>query len=820
MLMSTAESQTFDVRRVDLEHLDLSTRTRNCLFRAKITTVGELAARTDADILRIQNAGRKTVKEVREVLGALGLKLHGDARLTAARNLKLIAELQAHTPLVSQRETNRIALESLRPDGRQLNSVPVTTEKFSVLDLMSVDLERLDLSVRTRNCLFRAEIKTIGELTEYTGADILRIQHAGQKTLREVREILGALGLKLQADTTVAARLNPKLIAELQVEPPLKSPPETKAIALESASLDIQCKLSIRLSRCNVSVRARGLFKRKRLTYLGDLVQLSFLDLRKVDNAGRRTLNELADLASSHGFELGTPIIGWCRETAERLEKHFASEHDRERIEASNALLARLGPKPSHLAEELSRIVMALATGRNYSMLLSLWGWDGNEPKTLEAIGDAQSPRLTRERVRQIEARALRQLRSFKFDTPILRSAIAVILKRVPMLEIELRQQLQLADVCSTPFPVASIKCAANVLGINWAFVETTVSGQRIVLRKEDDGQIDRLMQIVRRRTSELGCSNIRGIASALNVGEENICLLRKVLDVTPGIYWLDDDKSWLFLTDAPRNRLFNLSAKVLGVSPRLNVSELRRAVSKSRRLTIAPPQRVLGAFIKAIGLGTVENNIVVADPTKVPTLSPESVEGKFVQVFRKYGNVMHGEELAERCVQEGVNPTTFYIYRLISPVVASLGRGIYCKVGATVAPGVIDEILSRRKSTTRKPDHGWLPNGSLWFGFQISRIVLTSGSVRLLPFVYDLVQGDWAVRLADGELCGDVTCRESFIWSFKKAFAAAGIEPEDFVALEFNKKAREVVVNVGGPDLFETIQQTGKLNAEVTEEA
>jgi hypothetical protein len=39
------------------------------------------------------------------------------------------------------------------------------------------------------------------------------------------------------------------------------------------------------------------------------------------------------------------------------------------------------------------------------------------------------------------------------------------------------------------------------------------------------------------------------------------------------------------------------------------------------------------------------------------------------------------------------------------------------------------------------------------------------------------------------------------------KAFVTAGIEPEDFIAFEFDKKAREVRVKTGGPDLFEAIQ-------------
>lgn len=622
-----------------------------------------------------------------------------------------------------------------------------------------------------------------------------------------MREVLGSLGLKLRGDTQPAAPLNPRLIGELQVQVSVAPEPETTTITLESAAPDIQRRLSTRLSYCSASVRAKGVFTSKKLIYIGDLVQLTFRDLMEVNNAGRRTANELSNLARSYGFGLGTPIVGWCRETAERLEKEYASEHARERIESSNDLLASLGPEPKHLAEELSRIVLTLVTGRNHSMLVSLWGWGGKEPKTLEAVGDAQTPRLTRERVRQIEAKALRRLHTFQFDTPILRSAVVTIRKCVPALGAEVDQALQHAGICSGPFSVASIKRAADILGINWTFAEITISSQKVVVRKEDEDRIVRLMQVVRRRTSELGCSNILAVASALKIDEEKADILRKVLDVTPGISWLDEDKNWLFLKEAPRNRLFNLSAKVLGVSPRLSIAELRRAVSKSRRLTIAPPQKVLAAFVNASGLGIVENNIVVADPMRVTTLSPESIEGKFIEVFRKYGGVMHGEELAERCVEQGINPTSFYIYRLLSPVVASLGRGIYCKVGVDVPPGTMEEILSRRKSTVRNSDHGWLPNGNLWFGFEVTRIVLTSGSVRLVSFVSNLVQGNWTVRLADGQPSGDVTCRESFIWSFKRAFVTAGIEPEDFIALEFDRKACEVRVKTGGPDLFEAIQ-------------
>ena len=84
--LHTDQSLSLDVTTVDLGRLDLSTRTRNCMIQANIETAGELAALTQDDILKIPNAGRKTLKEVREVLGSLGLKLQGDLAASLIRH--------------------------------------------------------------------------------------------------------------------------------------------------------------------------------------------------------------------------------------------------------------------------------------------------------------------------------------------------------------------------------------------------------------------------------------------------------------------------------------------------------------------------------------------------------------------------------------------------------------------------------------------------------------------------------------------------------------------------------------------------------------
>jgi len=61
--------------RMNVRELDLSVRAGNCLDAEDITTVGELVRRTDAELLKVRNFGKTTLKEVKSRLEDLGLAL-------------------------------------------------------------------------------------------------------------------------------------------------------------------------------------------------------------------------------------------------------------------------------------------------------------------------------------------------------------------------------------------------------------------------------------------------------------------------------------------------------------------------------------------------------------------------------------------------------------------------------------------------------------------------------------------------------------------------------------------------------------------------
>jgi len=67
----------------------------------------------------------------------------------------------------------------------------------AVIEHLNKSVDELELSVRSYNCLKNANIRTIGELVVKTEAEMLKTKNFGRKSLNEIKEILGGMGLSL-----------------------------------------------------------------------------------------------------------------------------------------------------------------------------------------------------------------------------------------------------------------------------------------------------------------------------------------------------------------------------------------------------------------------------------------------------------------------------------------------------------------------------------------------------------------------------------------------------------------------------------------------
>ncbi|MGZ4825428.1 MAG: DNA-directed RNA polymerase subunit alpha, partial [Terriglobales bacterium] len=86
---TSSEERKPEIRNENLnrsvEELELSVRSYNCLKNANIQTIGELVQKTEAEMLKTKNFGRKSLNEIKEILASMGLGLgmkideHGNA---------------------------------------------------------------------------------------------------------------------------------------------------------------------------------------------------------------------------------------------------------------------------------------------------------------------------------------------------------------------------------------------------------------------------------------------------------------------------------------------------------------------------------------------------------------------------------------------------------------------------------------------------------------------------------------------------------------------------------------------------------------------
>ena len=79
------------------------------------------------------------------------------------------------------------------------------TDKLS--EVLSRSVEELELSVRSYNCLKNANIQSISDLVQKTESEMLRTKNFGRKSLNEIRDILGGLGLSLGMKSDAQGRL-------------------------------------------------------------------------------------------------------------------------------------------------------------------------------------------------------------------------------------------------------------------------------------------------------------------------------------------------------------------------------------------------------------------------------------------------------------------------------------------------------------------------------------------------------------------------------------------------------------------------------------
>ncbi|MHC4122045.1 MAG: tetratricopeptide repeat protein, partial [Planctomycetota bacterium] len=159
------KSRKHQILETPISDFELSVRSRNCLKKMKIDTLGDLLQITEAELLSYKNFGETSLREIKAILTSKGLRL-----------------------------------------GMILDEGEVSSEAISPLDItmdgdeaiLNKSVEDLNLSVRSRKCLQKLNLRLLGDLTKKTEAELLGCKNFGVTSLNEVKKGLVNLGLSFR----------------------------------------------------------------------------------------------------------------------------------------------------------------------------------------------------------------------------------------------------------------------------------------------------------------------------------------------------------------------------------------------------------------------------------------------------------------------------------------------------------------------------------------------------------------------------------------------------------------------------------------------
>lgn len=164
---------------------------------------------------------------------------------------------------------------------------------YTVLkQLLEIPVTDFELSVRSRNCLRKMNIRTLGDLTRTTEAALLASKNFGETSLSEIKEMMQSKGVRLGMALEGGDRAGNGSTHDHRIEPPQEVPPEIQALLIKP------------ISELSLSVRARKCMSKLNIQSVGDLVKRSGDELLECKNFGVTSLNEVRDKLTTLGLKL------------------------------------------------------------------------------------------------------------------------------------------------------------------------------------------------------------------------------------------------------------------------------------------------------------------------------------------------------------------------------------------------------------------------------------------------------------------------------------------------------------------------------------
>ncbi len=174
------------VLEIPVSDFELSVRSRNCLKKMNIHTLGDLLRTTETELLAYKNFGETSLKEIKAMLLQKGLTL---GQLAHERRKPSFSAPTGASPVASNASMMGPAPTAAAAEAHTASIPP---------EVFNRPVSTMSLSVRSRKCLQVLGINTIGELASRTENELMSSRNFGQTSLNEIKASLTEIGVSLR----------------------------------------------------------------------------------------------------------------------------------------------------------------------------------------------------------------------------------------------------------------------------------------------------------------------------------------------------------------------------------------------------------------------------------------------------------------------------------------------------------------------------------------------------------------------------------------------------------------------------------------------
>jgi len=503
----------------------------------------------------------------------------------------------------------------------------------------------------------------------------------------------------------------------------------------------------------------------------------------------------------------------------ERVERCLAEPGDassgiegRELAEALPAIRKRIKQISGLKLEAALGEFLAALTKHSESQCIALslrFGWNGERPGTLEEA--ARPLGITRERVRQIETRAKERLPTHALFMPQLDRALLIVEGAAPVPAQRAAALLEEAGVSTSAFSIESLIDTAKMLGRSTGLSFAELPQGRVVLARPQAGMVREAARVARRLAGRAGVASVFQVAGEMGGGSAALEPddVRKLLQDLSGFDFLNED--WFWSTDLParRNRLSNVTKKILSVASPQTVISIREGVrrfytyrskSNPRYETLTtPPGNVLSAFYARCPEFKIDGELVSAKSSLDPKEELGTIDLALVGVLRGVPTgVLDRKSFIEICLKQGLNESTVQTFLTYSPIIEHVSLDAWKLRGVRVDPASIEALREANQLAPRERrvlSFGWNATGRLWVASKLP-YSLTSVVIGIPgPIKRYLVERSFqAIEKATGQPCGQVSINsQGSSFGYFPFLRRAGADEGDVLLSEFDL-TKEVV--------------------------